>query len=88
MTNLIRTISRIQELTSDNDHSNAVVVLAELTKNERLIKRARRCEVDHILCGELTIENNTHRQFTYKQALAIVKRMFGEDAANQIKNSF
>jgi hypothetical protein len=81
-------IKNIAQMTDDNDHTGAVLALANLLKNEQWIKVLSCITEIQDELGHMPHKLGEFRDEIRKELIEQAKVEFGEDVANKINSSF
>lgn len=81
-------LDKIAELTDENDHNGAVMVLAQFLKEKKHIRIMKAIQELHSAYGHMPSELIDLRSFELKELIKLVAEKYGDDIAQKVKGAF
>lgn len=78
--------AKIADQTDSNDHTGAVVTLAEFLKNPKLLKCAQAVKTIHDIEGSLPDGIDVYRRYLSKKIQNAIANKFGDDVLQQLRS--
>jgi hypothetical protein len=81
-------VTKLAEMTDDNDHTGAVIELAKWLGNKKLLAAANGIKMIHEAMGSMPYEISQFRLSLLKEIIAEVAKKHGQEVADQIDTGF